>query len=177
MHSAELAQGSISVPSVGWSEAQGRIFALISIFLVGSSMELYAEKIPMGRPWGLLAISLVVLTLYTQAFNSIGYAAFAYLTLWLSIHLPAALHGVGTRNDLTYGLYIYSWPVAMGLTDYGVPEAGGYWVFVLLTYAITVPLAWLSWRVIERPALSLKDWGPGRGLDVIPDRWRPTRWR
>jgi hypothetical protein len=25
-------------------------------------------------------------------------------------------------------------------------------------------MAWLSWHVIEKRAMSLKDWGPGRGL-------------
>lgn len=164
---------TLYVPGVGWSDVQGRIFALISIFLVGATMEMYAEKIPMGRRGGLLALGLVVLTLHTEFFTSIGYAAFAYLTLWLSIHLPSALHRVGTRNDLTYGLYIYAWPVAMGLTDYGVPDAWGYWGFIVLTYVVTVPLAWLSWHLIERPALSFKDRGPGVGIDRLRERWRP----
>lgn len=163
------------VPDVGWSDAQSVILALVSIFLVGSTMELYAERIPTSRRWGLLAFGLVVITLYTEFFTSVGYAAFAYLTLWLSVHLPTVLHRVGTRNDLTYGLYIYAWPVAMGLTAYGVPEAGGYWGFVLLTYALTVPLAWLSWHIVERPAMSLKDRGPGRGLETLRERWRPTK--
>lgn len=165
---------TLYVPDVGWSEAQGRIFALISIFLMGATMELYAEKISVARRWGLLAVFLIILTLHTELFTSVGYAAFAYLTLWLSVHLPSGLHRVGTRTDLTYGLYIYAWPVAMGLADYGVPSSWGYVIFVLLTYAITVPLAWLSWHFVERPAMALKDWGPGRGVKALRAQWRPT---
>lgn len=165
---------TLYVPNMGWSEAQGRILALVSIFLIGAAMELYAEKISMAPRWGLLAAFAIVLTLHTQLFTSVGYAAFAYFTLWLSVHLPSRLHGVGARTDLTYGLYIYAWPVAMGLTDYGIPDAWGYAVFVLLTYAITLPLAWLSWHLVERPAMALKDWGPGRGLRSLRDQWRST---
>lgn len=162
------------VPEVGWSYAQGKILSLVCIFLLGATLELYADKVPMARRWGLLAIGVVVLTLSTGLFSSVGYAAFAYLVLWLSVYLPAALHGVGRRTDLTYGLYIYGWPVAMGLADYGVPQAWGYWAFVLMTFALTVPLAWLSWHYIEKPALALKTRDVGQRVAALRARWRPT---
>lgn len=52
-------------------------------------------------------------------------------------------------GDLSFGLYLYAFPVQQAVLamwpDTGYP--------VLLCAMLTVPLAWLSWHLVERPAL------------------------
>ncbi|MGY5766529.1 acyltransferase family protein [Brachybacterium sp. DNPG3] len=70
----------------------------------------------------------------------------------------------GQTNDLSYGTYVYAFPVQQLLILAGIAQFG--WaVTALACIAITLPLAWLSWRVIERPALSLKGLVPARKAD------------
>ena len=58
-------------------------------------------------------------------------------------------------EDISYGMYIYGWPIQQLLALAGVgalvPQAG----FVVLTIALTAPLAWVSWRLVEKPAMRL----------------------
>jgi peptidoglycan/LPS O-acetylase OafA/YrhL len=79
----------------------------------------------------------------------------SYLALYLSLHprfpvIPAARFG-----DLSYGLYIYGWPVEEAVTY----VSGGHiawWALFPISLAISAALAFLSWHLIERPALRLK---------------------
>ena len=59
------------------------------------------------------------------------------------------------RNDLSYGVYIYGWPLQQALLLHN-PTFGP----IPLAFAaliILLPLAYLSWRFIEKPALKMKD--------------------
>ena len=60
------------------------------------------------------------------------------------------------HNDISYGVYIYAFPVQILLVIFGSESLG--WVLnAIITFAITVGLAWLSWLYVEKPALALKD--------------------
>ena len=85
--------------------------------------------------------------------------AIAYLCLWLGSHLP--FPRVGVPNDISYGIYIYAFPVQQTLALWQV-QRSGYVVFSLCSVALTVPLAAASWWMIEKPALRLKRWRPRR---------------
>ena len=81
----------------------------------------------------------------------------AYPLLWLGVHLP--LHRVGARNDYSYGIYIYPFPVTQLLAIWGAWRLG-YPLFSLLCVIGTIPFAVASWWVIEKRALSLKKLDP-----------------
>ena len=81
-----------------------------------------------------------------------------YLALWLALNqrlpvIPAARFG-----DLSYGLYIYGWPVeAAAIWLLGGRAA--WWQVFLPALPAAAALAFLSWHLVERPALSLKPTG------------------
>lgn len=79
------------------------------------------------------------------------------------VALPALLLGVGAlartrlgaRNDLSYGLYVYAFPIQQLLILAGASSLG--WVTAAaLCLAFTLPVAWASWTLVERPALQHK---------------------
>jgi peptidoglycan/LPS O-acetylase OafA/YrhL len=78
-----------------------------------------------------------------------------YLALWLALTpylpvIPAARFG-----DLSYGLYIYGWPVEEAVI-WGLGGRGTWWQVFALALPLTAGVAFLSWHLIERPALQLR---------------------
>ncbi len=134
-----------------------------SIFLVGAVIYLYREKIPDSGWLALGCTVLFVACLFAPlhgldpidwfTFSDLLTPLVAYPVLWLGIHLP--LQKVGSRNDYSYGTYIYAYPVTQLLVIAGV-QKWGYAPFILLTVLATAPFAVASWWLVEKRALSLK---------------------
>lgn len=82
------------------------------------------------------------------------------LFIGLSIGTFAAAFSANTlsdrllrRNDLSYGVYIYHGPVINLLL---ATRLGAAWMGFPLAVAATLGLAYASWRMVEKPALTLK---------------------
>jgi peptidoglycan/LPS O-acetylase OafA/YrhL len=140
-----------------------KMLTFVPIFLGGSLLYLYREKIPDS---GLLALGCSLAFLFglvlpvgnsvpTFTFTSMDLTSvfLVYPLLWLGIHLP--FHMVGARNDYSYGVYIYAYPVQQLLVIWGASR-WGYWPYALLSVVAVVPFATASWWAIEKHALRLK---------------------
>jgi peptidoglycan/LPS O-acetylase OafA/YrhL len=143
-------------------EKWGWFFALLSgwgwlVAFFAAGMILYKlrhTRIFDGRI-ALLALAGLVLSVPSRQFLLLFPLFGCYLALWLALTprlpiIPAARFG-----DLSYGIYIYGWPVEQGV----IWLLGGravWWQVFLLSLPAAVSLAFLSWHLVERPALSLK---------------------
>src|SRR5437867_743903 len=58
--------------------------------------------------------------------------------------LPAARYG-----DLSYGLYIYGWPLEQCVV-YWSGATAPWWAVFLAALALAAPAAFLSWHAVER---------------------------
>ena len=78
----------------------------------------------------------------------------AYATLWAASLPVGRLGALPRKNDLSYGVYIYDWVIAQALLVLvpGLSQP----VLVSATLALLLPVAALSWFLIEKPALSWK---------------------
>lgn len=76
-------------------------------------------------------------------------------------------------TDLSYGTYIYGWPVMQLLLSLN-PGLGQTELF-FLTLALLIPLAYLSWRLVERPALGFKRRQPVPQLGSLGQRITEAR--
>jgi len=146
-------------------EKWGWLFQLLSGWgwLVGffaAGMVLYKlrhTRIFDGRI-ALLALAGLVLSVSLRQFILLFPLFGCYLALWLALTprlpvIPAARFG-----DLSYGIYIYGWPVEQGVVWLLGRQAAWWQVFLLALPAATA-LAFLSWHLIEHPALRLKPGG------------------
>ncbi len=59
------------------------------------------------------------------------------------------------RNDLSYGTYVYAWPIQQLLVICGLGFMNPI-VFATIAAIATFPLAALSWFLVEKRAMSLK---------------------
>jgi peptidoglycan/LPS O-acetylase OafA/YrhL len=145
-------------PGIGVLDKQLVIY-LTFLFLLGAVAKLYAHRLPMHGGLAALAAVIMAGSLRLGGFHVVGLPALAYLLLYAAVSLPRWLQPIGRRHDYSYGVYIYAFPVqqvaalTVGLR-YGL--AGNLALSVLGTMVLAV----LSWHLVERPALSLKDWTP-----------------
>ena len=145
------------------------LLKLLGIFMAGALIYLYRDQIPdsgwiAGACAVLFALGLLLPTGgYSPAFaltTSCDLAPFiAYPLIWLGIHLP--FRNIGARNDYSYGVYIYAYPVTVLLATWHVTRLGEP-VFVFLCVVATLPFAVASWWLVEKRALRLKTFEPGR---------------
>ena len=133
------------------------------IFFVGACIGLYSDKIPFDNYLGVFAGVFSAVTLAFGGFNTLGYIAFAYFMLYLAARLPQRLQWIGAKNDYSYGVYLYGWIAEQGLAFLGV-HRWGYFPYVALSLIVAFGCAWLSWHIVEKQAMKLKDRGPGRGI-------------
>jgi peptidoglycan/LPS O-acetylase OafA/YrhL len=137
------------------------------IFLFGACIAVYARRIPLDGRLAVLSAVIVVLTLWKGGLTLFGYPAIAYLVIWLAAVLPQRLQWIGAKNDYSYGMYLYGFLVQQFTAFFGWYK-WGYALWVAATIVVTAGFAWLSWHLLEKNAMKLKDWGPGRGIS----HWR-----
>jgi peptidoglycan/LPS O-acetylase OafA/YrhL len=103
----------------------------------------------------LAALTGLVLSVPLREFIPLFPVFGCYLALWLALNprlpvIPAARFG-----DLSYGLYIYGWPVEEAVMWLSGGRAAWWQVFVIALPAAAA-IAFLSWHLVERPMLRLK---------------------
>jgi peptidoglycan/LPS O-acetylase OafA/YrhL len=138
-----------------------------SVFLSGATIAVFAERIPFDGRIAILCVLLVIMTAAVGGLRTLGYASLTYVILWVAGAAPTRLHRIGSVNDLSYGVYIFAWPVQMALTAHGVQAWGFGWYLVACLLGV-FPLAAASWWLVEKPAMSLKDAPPW-------EAWRARR--
>ena len=141
---------------------------LAANFLAGVCFYLYAGRVVLS---GRLAIAAAIGLILAAAFPTgrllpllippLG----GYLLFYLA-YLPAGrLSDIAKRGDLTYGLYLYAFPVQLLLVAWFRPRLDPLGLFFAAT-ALTSILAALSWHLVERPCLRLRH--VGRPTRVMP---------
>jgi peptidoglycan/LPS O-acetylase OafA/YrhL len=143
------------------------VLELVAAFLVGALLYSLRDrlKITWAAP-GVLGLLWVLSwetdwkTVATVLFLSATVIVFAFRT-------PAPLRRLTAPGDVSYGIYVYAFPVQQSVSAlWGPGLAPG--VMFLIALPVTYGLAFLSWRLIELPALRRKRRGrqpqPARGL-------------
>jgi peptidoglycan/LPS O-acetylase OafA/YrhL len=135
-----------------WTNLQLAVrFAIM--FSAGALLYQWRDVIP-ARWWLVGASVLIVLTSsLLPDYRAVGGLALAYAV----IVSGSLIHNkrLGLRTDLSYGTYIYASPIQQLLVICGLAGLNPLLFFVIATSA-TLPLAALSWFVVEKPAQSLK---------------------
>lgn len=123
---------------------------LASFFLMGVLAYYLRHRIPVRRDYAVVAAALVVSIFL---FGDLHYWAHVPLTYLLLAGGVLWRARTGADNDISYGVYIYACPIQHLLGIYCGAAAWGFLLAALVCLAVTVPMAWASWILIERPAL------------------------
>jgi len=144
---------------------------LTAAFCCGMCMYIYFEKIGIIRYWHVYVIfSLVCMLVFLSQASTevIGVSVFAgYVVLTIAFNTKnALLCSIGRSVDLSYGVYLYAWPIQKVVILF----APGIDVIVHILAAIVGSsiVAWFSWRLVEQPFLKLKTKANARVREAPP---------
>jgi peptidoglycan/LPS O-acetylase OafA/YrhL len=161
-----VTMGSITADSV----SRWLLLRFGAMFLAGVLLFLGSDLVPLTWP-GVAAAALVLCCAVAvagwygvdpgsrTAYLVLAPAAIAYLVIWLGS--ARRLAEIGRTTDLSYGVYVYAWPVQVLLLLAGSHE----WhlgLYLMASASIAAAMAFVSWRLVESPALTLKSWSPSR---------------
>jgi peptidoglycan/LPS O-acetylase OafA/YrhL len=131
--------------------------ANMAFFLIGSLYYLFQDRIKYDSRVIMVAFIIWVLTFWSAELLAISYfICIPYIVLGLAFTRIPYINGIGKKADISYGLYIFHYPVQQTLINFFSLDS---LTLLILSLLITVPLAWLSWHLIESKALRLKDIG------------------
>jgi peptidoglycan/LPS O-acetylase OafA/YrhL len=140
----------------------GPLVKFSMMFLLGGLGYVYAHRITFAAPLIVLAVAMFAASIFLMDdYRALGAAPFAYLLLWAVVGLPWRWE---PPADVSYGMYVYHWPVELALVHSGLGEAGRV-VFTATSVLVAAVVAYASWHLVERPALRRKD---ARWIERLP---------
>jgi peptidoglycan/LPS O-acetylase OafA/YrhL len=135
-------------------------------FLAGGAFYLFRDRISYtGRAAALALILLIALMFFPLAAEIALVTLGGYVLFYFAFEFKSArLNRVGSRVDLSYGIYLYAWPI-QNLLIWHYRHISP-WILFAVSAAMAGVCAYASWMFVESPALSLK----GRFLRHAPDQ-------
>jgi peptidoglycan/LPS O-acetylase OafA/YrhL len=137
------------------------------MFLAGAVLYQFRDVIP--ARWSLVAAAMAIVLASTLLPN---YRLLGGIPLTYAIIVSGALihhKRLRLRTDLSYGVYIYAFPIQQLLVISGLASMNPV-VFASIAAITTLPLAALSWFAVEKPALSLKSRFKRRKVAAVGER-------
>ena len=144
---------------------------LIAPFAFGMLFAIWGKYIPVSDVLAVAGIVAAYLAYDFGGWNVWGQYGLLYFLMWAAIRWTRLQHWE-KYGDFSYGVYIFAWPLMMFACYFGLHEAGMLPYFAVIVVAAHV-IAFASWHLIEKPAMSLKDWSSpvllGRRQATAPD--------
>lgn len=120
--------------------------AMLLFFLCGSMLALYPQILKYGK---FASIGLICAWIAPREIGLFILPPMLAISLiWLG-----NMGKYNMKHDISYGLYLYAFPVQQVLAMYKINGA----LYMILSFVITTILAIISWFCIEKPFLRLKN--------------------
>ena len=146
----------------------------LTYFLSGMLFYLYRDRIPFSFRLLVLSTLGIVLAAALGGLAALLPVLGTYVLMYAAFNAHSKLQDFGRHRDLSYGVYLYGWPVSqLFVLILGVGTHP--FLLFLLASAGSCGMAALSWHFIEHPALRRKPQEirlsapPGTAPNQIPD--------
>jgi peptidoglycan/LPS O-acetylase OafA/YrhL len=118
-------------------------------FLVGAIFYLYRDVIVFRASYALFAALALVGCMFVKGVAEPALCIFGgYLVFWLALIVPASpLSRLTNRHDISYGLYLYTWPIQSTLVF--VDRDISPWLMFAISLALAALCGLLSWALLE----------------------------
>jgi peptidoglycan/LPS O-acetylase OafA/YrhL len=145
---------------------------LFPFFFVGGAFFIFKDRIPLSRMAALFCAAVLATSIFIGGMYWAVLICGTYVLLFLGMTLRAEPKVLGRPVDLSYGVYLYGWPIAQVLLFASAQRLGPMTLFIL-SMCLTLPVAFVSWRYIEWPSLMLaaraeREWGNRARVSALP---------
>ncbi len=128
---------------------------LASFFFTGGCYYLFKEQIKITRSVYFCLSIIVVIGLFSNLFSeNILVLAGSSMLFLLANSTISWLSFFQKLPDVSYGVYLYGWPVQKLLIFY-INEISP-WEVLIIGTLLSILLGWFSWVVVEKPCIKLK---------------------
>jgi peptidoglycan/LPS O-acetylase OafA/YrhL len=155
---AHLPLGDHLLTLVGGAATDARYLAA---FCIGAALFVQRERVALRWDlfWAGVVAYLVSLLASPTVHQSVAILVVPYLTVVLAYRTSSALRVPPRLGDLSYGVYVYGFPVQQLLSEHLIRDP---WVMFVAAMPLVAGLAFASWHLVEAPALRLKPDGSRR---------------
>lgn len=139
---------------------------LAVFFALGAACFTLADRVVLDGRWAALALAALLASGLVPYGFAVAMLTIPYLVLYAAYALPATDSLLRPVGDLSYGVYLYAFPVQQSVVNLLGREVGP-WGVTLIATPVVLVLAWLSWRLVERPALRRRGRLGGQGAEPL----------
>lgn len=159
-----LEQLQVSAMLHSWMSAlRPSFWRFNALFLVGGCFYLHRQRLHWSGRGAAVALLMLLPCMFSAQLCEPALALFGGYLLFFVAHLRVpALQVFNGGTDISYGLYLYGWPMQNLLSTFW-PQAN-VWLLLPFVFAGCVVMAFASWYAVEKPFLRLKrEWWRGGG--------------
>ena len=151
---AGAVQGGHEVHESGL-RALAKDLRFFTIFGVGTVYWLFRDRISFRHAGAAVAASVLIGSMFEFHLAEAAIAVCGgYLIFWAAFAVrPIPLGRLTRGDDISYGLYLYGWPVQI-LFVWNFPTIDP-WLLCALSLMIAAALGFISWKLVEQPSLRL----------------------
>jgi peptidoglycan/LPS O-acetylase OafA/YrhL len=137
-----------------WNDYDGKILTnpaflprFLTYFFSGGLCYLLRERIPSAPVWVFLSVIMLIIScIWVKCINMVMPVCGSYLIFYLAYHPKLPFSNFARKGDYSYGLYLY-------FRDFKLSPNR----LFLLTFPIALAAAFISWNVVEKTFLRLKN--------------------
>ena len=134
---------------------------LLSLFFVSSGFYIYRKKIILSFPLFLICLAIFLFGMIVSyktdlVFEYFRLLSFPYIIIYIAYCKIPYINNFGKYGDFSYGIYLWAYPVSQTLI-YFWQDKFNIFTYIVSVFFITLFIAILSFKFIEKPALKLKN--------------------
>lgn len=122
-------------------------------FYLGVAAWMLRDRIPVSAILAAALLAAAYFGLHTDIAKPLQIIAVGYWAFWLGSLKFGPLTKLANREDISYGIYLIGYPIQQAVALWQPMQGQPAILHIALSLLITVPLAILSWRLIENPSL------------------------
>ncbi len=129
---------------------------LMAAFFGGACIYLYRDVVPRSTALAMLAAALFLFSSWWfGVFRIVLPVVGTYLVFFFAYHPGIRFFDFAKNGDLSYGMYLYGWPIQQMIIHFFYKYIGAHRLF-FIAFPLAYIAAWLSWHLVESPFLKKK---------------------
>jgi len=127
-----------------------------SMFFIGSAFFTWSDKVVLSSKFAIFGLPLlIIVSINKDIFFVIYNLLLPFLVFYLAYIPSGKIRKFNRIGDYSYGIYIYAFPVQQSIAA-TIPNVSVS-TMIILSFIVTLFLAILSWHLIEKRFLKMKD--------------------